>query len=183
MTIENCLTLSMTDLNKNGFFRNRKTVEVINLTKNNGQCLSVGLVIVFDENEKYLTLTHIIETTINETATYRINIVSITSNLGNGSVLYFVCPLTEKYCRKLFYNRGKFMHREATGILYKQQKRKQFISHAFYLSKDQRNEPDTKYFKKYYKGNFTKRYFQILLRTSHSEVVDVYRELNGKLKL
>jgi hypothetical protein len=183
MTIENCLTLSITDLNKNGFFRNRKTVEVINLTKNNGQCLSVDLVIVFDENEKYLTLSHTIETTINKTETYRINIVSIASNIGNGSVLYFVCPLTAKCCRKLYYHRGKFMHREATGILYEQQKRKQFISHAFYLSKDQRNEPNTKYFKKYYKGNFTKRYLQILLRTSHSEVVDVYRELSGKLKL
>lgn len=75
MTIENCLTLSITDLNKNGLFKNSNTVEVINLTKNNGQCLSVGLVIVFDENEKYLTLTHIIETTKNKTETYRINIV------------------------------------------------------------------------------------------------------------
>lgn len=179
MTIENCLTLSITDLKKKGFFRNRNTVEVINLRKDNGLYLRIDVEIVLDGNEKHLTLTHTSETEINITVNYRISMISIPSNIGKGFVTYFVCPSTGKHCRKLYSCGGKFLHRDVTGLLYAQQAKKQPISCAYYLSKEQRNEPNTKYFKKYYKGDFTKRYFRILLGTSHSEVVDVYRELTG----
>jgi hypothetical protein len=54
-----------------------------------------------------------------------------------------------------------FKHRKATRLLYEQQTKKQHISDAGYLTTEQRNEPNTKNFKKYYKGYHTKRYFQI----------------------
>lgn len=53
--------------------------------------------------------------------------------------------------------------------------KKQSISYAFYLNNEQRNEPNTKNFRKHYKGKMTKRYFQILIRTSNSEVIDAYK--------
>lgn len=183
MTRENCLILSITDLKKKGFFRNHKTVEVINLKKNNGQDLSVDVDIVFHENEKYLTLTHIIETPINKIVRYKISMISIPSNIGKGFVTFFVCPSTGQHCRKLYSCGGKFLHRDLTGLLYAQQAKKQPISYALYLNQEQRNEPNTKNFRKYYKGQMTKRYFRILLRTSNSEVVDAYRECIGNRNL
>lgn len=175
MTLENCLTITIADLKKKGFFNNRKTVEVFNLTKNNGLCLSVNIEIFSDENEKYLTLTHISEKELEKTVSYKISMISFPSNIGNGFVIYFVCPSTGKHCRKLYSCGGKFVHRDATGLLYAQQIRKQPLSCAGYLTIEQRNEPHTrKYFRKYYKGQMTKRYYKILLRTSHSEVIDAY---------
>ena len=114
---------------------------------------------------------------INKTESYKINIITIPSNLGNGVVMYLICPKTGKHCRKLFSCGGKFLHREAIGLPYEQQAKKTPISYAFYLNDKQRNEPNTKNFKKYYKGEMTKRYFRILLRTSNSEVIDAYKEI------
>lgn len=176
MTLENCLTISTSDLKKKGFFNNPRTVDIFNLTKNDGQCLSVDVEIILFENEKYLKFTHSIETEINKKVSYIVKLISIPSNIGNGFVTYFVCPRTGKHSRKLYSCGGKFQHRDATGLLYAQQVKKQPISYAFYLTPEQRNEPNTKHFKKYYNGDYTKRYFKILLRTSHSEVVDAFRE-------
>jgi hypothetical protein len=176
MTIENCLTISITDLKEKGFLKKRKTVAVLNLTNNNDLCLSVDVEIILNETEKYLILTHTSETEINKTVRYKVSLVSIHSNLG-GFIMYFVCPITGKHCRKLYYSGKTFQHRDATGLLYAQQAKKQPISYANYLSEEQRNEPNTKYFKKYYKGNYTKRYFRIVIKTSHSEVIDAYKEM------
>nr|WP_315198250.1 hypothetical protein [uncultured Flavobacterium sp.] len=176
MTLENCLTISTTELKKKGFFNNRKTVEVINVTKN-GLCISLNIESISDENGKYLILTHTSETEINKTVSYKVRIISIPSNIGDGFVKYFVCPTTGKHCRKLYYSRQIFQHRDATGLLYAQQAKRQPISYAFYLSAEQRNEPYTKYFKKTYQGENTKRYSSILLKTSHSEVIDAYKKM------
>lgn len=175
MTLENCLTISITDLKKKGFFNNHKTVEVFNLSKNNGLNLSVKVEFLLDEAEKYLTLTHISEIELDKTLCYTVKFISIPSNI-NGFVTYFVCPNTGKHCRKLYSCGGKFQHRDAIGLLYAQQAKKQPISYAYYLSEEQRNKPNSKYFKKVYKGNYTKKYFKILLRTSHSEFIDAYRD-------
>jgi hypothetical protein len=176
MTLENCLTISITDLKKKSFFNNHRTVEIFNLTKNNAFCLIVKVELILAENERYLKFTHISETEINKIVSYKVNMISIASNIGNGYVTYFVCPNTGKHCRKLYNCGSTFQHRQSTGLMYAQQAIKQPISCAYYLSNEQRNEPNTKYFKKYYKGNYTKRYFRILLRTSNSEVIDAYRD-------
>lgn len=50
---------------------------------------------------------------------YTINLAEIPSNLGRGSILYFICPETFQYCRKLylaygsprFYSRGAYSRR------------------------------------------------------------------------
>lgn len=181
MILENCLTISIADLKKKGFLNNRKKVDVFNLSKNNGLCLSVNVEFIIEETENYLNLTHNSETELDKTVSYKINLNSIPSNIGNGFITYFVCPSTGKNCRKLYSYGGKFQHRDATGLLYAQQAKKQPISYAFYLSAEQRNEPNTKYFNKNYKGDYTKRYFRIMIKTSHSEVIDAYnKKLNRR---
>lgn len=42
----------------------------------------------------------------------------IASNLGKGSLWYFVCPLTQKRCRKLYFIAGNFVHRAAYKHVY-----------------------------------------------------------------
>lgn len=175
MTIENCLTISIKDLKRKGLFNHAKTDSTLNWTKENKIFYCVGVEVFSFKNKKHLRLTH--ENLKNETEKYRINIITIPSNIGNGEVMYFVCPQTGKHCRKLFSCGNRFQHREAIGLLYEQQVRKEPVSYAFYLNEEQRNEPNTKNFRKYYKGKMTKRYFQILLRTSNSEVIDAYRKI------
>lgn len=178
MTLESCLTVSITDLTKKRLFTKPNTVSVISLSKNNEQFLSLNVVFILDK--RIITFTHTNDTAIDKTVTHKISIASIPSNIGDGFIKYFVCPITGKYCRKLYYHKMSFMHREATGLLYEQQTKKQPISFAGYLTTEQRNEPNKKHFKKYYKGDFTHRYFRILLRISHSEVIDAYKK--GLLK-
>jgi hypothetical protein len=53
---------------------------------------------------------------------YKVNIVTMPSNLGKGNVLYFICPLTNQRCRKLHLINGKFMHRSTlSNPLYSKQ--------------------------------------------------------------
>lgn len=100
MTIERCMTISITDLNKKSFLNNSKTVSVMSWTKDNELYLSVDVEMFIDKNERNIILTHKNKNTKNETETYKVSIISIPSNLGNGLILYFVCPKTGKYCRK-----------------------------------------------------------------------------------
>lgn len=175
MTLENCFTISIKDLKRKGLFNDPKTDSVLNWTKDNELYYSVSVEYFECKNKKHIYLTQ--KNTKTETKKYRINITTIPSNIGNGVVMNFVCPITGKHCRKLYSCGGKFLHREATGLLYEQQARKEPVSYAFYLNEEQRNIPNTKNFRKYYKGKMTKRYFQILLRTSNSEVIDAYRKI------
>jgi hypothetical protein len=176
MTLENCLFISITDLNKKGFFNLSKGDTLIDLKNNIGDCFKVAAEFETNENEKFVKFTILNETLLYNVVVHKISIVFLPSNVGNGFVKYFVCPITGKYCRKLYYHRRSFVHRQATDLLYEQQTKKRPISLAGYLTPEQRNEPNTKNFRKYYKGNMTKRYFGILLRTSHSEVIDVYKK-------
>jgi hypothetical protein len=42
---------------------------------------------------------------------YDIQLTSIPSNLGKGSIWFFICPLKLKRCSKLHLINGSFMHR------------------------------------------------------------------------
>lgn len=56
------------------------------------------------DTERYLLLeyTHT-DYEGNKTAlSYRVNIIALTSNLGKGQVLFMICPVSGRYCRKLF---------------------------------------------------------------------------------
>lgn len=180
MTLENCSFISITNLTKKGVFNNSLII-TLGLTKNNEHFLSLNAEFIVGKNENFIVFTYLNNTERDNCLTQKIKVALIPSNIGNGFVKYFICPVTGKYCRKLYYHKMSFKHREATGLLYEQQTKKQPISLAGYLTTEQRNEPNTKNFKKYYKGDMTKRYFRILLKTSHSEVVDAYRK--GMLKI
>ena len=100
---------------------------------------------------------------------YRVQLVSIPSNLGNGIVWIFVCPHTKKRCRKLYLGDTYFYHRSTfRGCMYE----KQTQSHStrkLHKQFDKLQSADeayeqiyTKHFKKYYRGKPTKRYLKLL---------------------
>lgn len=62
----------------------------------------------------------------NEPLKYEVRLTSVPSNLGNGLIWYFICPITNKRCRKLYLIGKYFFHREAfTGCMYESQARSQ----------------------------------------------------------
>ena len=104
-----------------------------------------------------------------EPRNYRVNLVSVPSNLGIGVVWYFECPETEKRCRKLYSIGGYFLHREAfKGALYESQtqsKKYRELDKTFgaYFKLDESHEQlYKKHFKKTYNGKPTKRYLQLI---------------------
>lgn len=120
---------------------------------------------------------------------YRVLLVSIPSNIGNGQIWYFVCPKTLKKCRKLYLVDGFFLHREAVkGCLYETQRRskkEREIEKYFgdYFKKDKNYELlYSKHFKKYYNGRPTKRYSKILKEIKEAEKIS-YEDILSALML
>lgn len=101
------------------------------------------------------------------------------SNLGNGDIWYFLCPVTKKRCRKLYSIGGYFLHREAfNSCMYESQ------THSkYYRSLDKRfggvfkqerlyEELYSKHFKKFYNGKPTKRYIKIMQEIEKTETIN-----------
>lgn len=100
---------------------------------------------------------------------YKIQLVSMPSNLGKGEIWYFLCPVTKKRCRKLYSIGGYFLHREAfNGCMYESQTHskhyRNFDKQFGGIFKRERlyEELYSKHFKKFYKGKPTKRYIKIM---------------------
>jgi len=107
---------------------------------------------------------------------YKVKLVSMPSNLGKGKIWYFLCPQTNKRCRKLYSIGGYFLHREAfNGCMYecqKQSKNWRQLGKAFgsyFESEKCYDEIYSKHFKKYYNGKPTKRYLRLLNQINKEE--------------
>ena len=110
---------------------------------------------------------------------YKVEIISIPSNLGKGEVLYFLCPRTYKKCRKLYQVQTYFYHREAfNDCMYECQTQAKKIralngTLGAYFKVDQFYEQlYKKNFKKYYVGKPTKRYLQLMKQIKKAESID-----------
>ncbi len=100
---------------------------------------------------------------------YKVKIVSIPSNLGKGIIWYFLCPQTNKRCRKLYSIGGYFLHREAfNGCMYESQTHSKNwrqmgkVFGSYFESDKCYDEIYSKHFKKYYNGKPTKRYLKLM---------------------
>ena len=116
-----------------------------------------------------------------EPRNYKIQLVSIPSNLGKGNIWYFLCPETNKRCRKLYLIGGYFLHREAfKGCMYEtqtQSKRYRQLDKTFgahLKSDDLYSQLYQKHFKKFYAGKPTKRYLRIMKQIQKVENIEYY---------
>jgi hypothetical protein len=106
---------------------------------------------------------------------YRIQLISIPSNLGKGIVWFFICPSTGKVCRKLYLADKHFVSRFAfINAMYEQQTKShkaRNLDKVFGCFKaDELHEKiNSKHFKTHYADKPTKRYLRLLKRIKQSE--------------
>jgi len=109
---------------------------------------------------------------------YKVMLESMPSNLGKGKMWYFLCPSTNKRCRKLYSISGYFLHREAfNGCMYESQTQtkkwremERVYGASFDIEKLYR-ELSKKHFKKFYKGKPTKRYVKLKEKIRQAESI------------
>ncbi|WP_209399816.1 hypothetical protein [Pseudozobellia sp. WGM2] len=121
----------------------------------------------------------------NKPRNYRIELVTLPSNIGNGKIWYFLCPNTNKRCRKLYSIGGYFLHREAfKGCMYDSQtKSKKWrnmekVYGAYFDSEKCYEQLYKKHFKKFYSGKPTKRYLKlkgVIERAERIPIDDIHR--------
>lgn len=133
----------------------------ITWSRNGNKTGCISITVNFNQENPYLELDYKFN---GEPQKYKVPIVSIPSNLGNGLVYYFQCPFTEKQCRKL-YSIGKlFLHREAAkGYFYEKQT---YSAKSKYLNRlfdgiEAREKIYHKYFKRFYNERPTKKYLKL----------------------
>lgn len=132
------------------------------------------------ENEKYLRVMYITtDRQGNKTNyDYKIQLVSVPSNLGKGQVLYFRCPRTGKRARVLYstYGNDLFLHREyykdhyGKRLFYNSQRAaKEWYNNTMYFNAKRRKENFETYlhtfkqWKRTYRGKETKHFKKLRL--------------------
>lgn len=96
----------------------------------------------------------------------QVEVTAIKSNLGKGLVYYFICPLTAIRCRELYYlpQRNQLVHRTQIRAYYQSQMSYYYFGRykALQTEREIQREIQKKHFKKFYKGQITKRYKYLL---------------------
>lgn len=118
-----------------------------------------------------------------EPRNYKVSLVSMPSNLGKGLIWYFLCPETNKRCRKLYLIGGYFLHREAfNGCMYETQTQSKKYRQldktlgAYFKTDDLYSQLYKKHFKKTYAGKPTKKYLRIMEQIRKAESIP-YHEI------
>jgi len=114
---------------------------------------------------------------------YKVYLTSTPSNLNRGEIWYFICPQTNKRCRKLYSIGGYFLHREAfNGCMYETQTQSKKYRQmdktlgAYFKTDKLYSELYKKHFKKAYAGKPTKKYLRIMEQLQKAEIID-YRDI------
>lgn len=144
---------------------------------------SGNIIVSTDLDNKYVEFRY---TSSGRPIDYRINLVSLPSNLGIGEVWYFICPITTKRCRTLyeygdyFYSRLAFdspiysSQIESKNIRGWQRSMRTLSLRDEFLAK--------KYSRTLYNGKFTRRYERILRRENKLDYGPVRRMLDSMTK-
>lgn len=109
---------------------------------------------------------------------YIVRLVSVPSNLGKGLIWYFLCPQTNKRCRKLYSIGGYFLHREAfSGCMYDCQTKSKYYRKLdrmlgpYFRINRLYEQLHSKHFKTHYAGKPTKRYLRIKGQIQRAEQI------------
>lgn len=160
------LQISITQLKELGYLNAEQIKGGTISWSSNGNKIGGISIQVNTQSQPYIELDYSYR---NEPKKYRVYLTSIKSNLNKGEILYFLCPYTNKHCRKLYLIGGNFLHREALkGGMYESQtksKRKRQLDKligAIFNCETLYNEANKMHFKRTYAGKPTKRYLQIM---------------------
>lgn len=152
----------------------------ITWSRNGSQTSSISIKVNTHSEQPYIELDYKYR---DEPRNYKVRLVSLPSNLGKGLIWYFLCPHTNKRCRKLYSIGGYFLHREAfNGCMYETQTQSKKYRQldktlgAYFKSDNLYSELYKKNFKKTYAGKPTKRYLRIMEQIQRAESVP-YHEI------
>jgi hypothetical protein len=152
----------------------------ITWSRNGSQTSSISIKVNTHSEQPYIELDYKYR---DEPRNYKVRLVSLPSNLGKGLIWYFLCPHTNKRCRKLYSIGGYFLHREAfDGCMYETQAQSKKYRQldktlgAYFEIDTLYSELYKKNFKKTYAGKPTKRYLRIMEQIQKAESVP-YHEI------
>ena len=166
-------TVRISFLAKHGYFKpNQIQTGTINWNKNGKVTGSIIIEVNTYAKNPYLELNY----NCNEAQIkYRVQLVSAPSNLGKGVVWHFICPKTDKRCRKLHLFNGYFYHRSACGGgMYESQTQSKYYRAldktlgVQFRSEHLHEQLYKKHFKKQYAGKPTKKYLKIMQQLQRS---------------
>jgi hypothetical protein len=153
---------------------------IVTWSSNGNQRGSISIKVNTKSEQTYIELDYKYR---DEPRNYKLYLTSTPSNLDKGKIWYFLCPHTNKRCRKLYLIGGYFLHREAfKNCMYQSQietKRYRQIDKtfgAYFKSEELYSELHKKHFKKTYAGMPTKRYLRIIKQIEQAEKID-YRDI------
>jgi hypothetical protein len=163
---DRCTTLQLSYLKKIGMLDHSMSSSVFwSYTESGEHAASIG---VRSEITGHAKTIHLKYTSNGEPIEYSVKLRSVESNLGNGVVWYFECPVTGLLCRKL-YGIGKyFLHRKAYKHVYyysqdysRSFQKENQVLFALLKSDKLYKEVLQKYYKRSYNGKLTKRYIRL----------------------
>ena len=156
----------------------------ITWSRNGSQTGSISIKVNTHSEQPYIELDYKYR---DEPRNYKVSLVSKPSNLGKGLIWYFLCPQTNKRCRKLYSIGGYFLHREAfNGCMYETQTQSKKYRQldktlgAYFKSDNLYSELYKKNFKKTYAGKPTKRYLKLTQQIQRAESIP-YHEIERAL--
>ena len=180
-------TVSITFLTKHGYLKpNQLKVGSVHWSRNGENIGSISIRVCTHSENLFLEFDY----KCNQVPIkYKVQLVSVPSNLGKGVIWYFVCPRTGKRCRKLYLADTYFYHREAfKGCMYEKQtqsKKSRYLDKMIgaYFKTDQLFEQlYKKHFKKQYAGKPTKKYLKLTQQIQRAESIP-YLTIEGALLL
>jgi hypothetical protein len=178
-------TISITFLVKQGFLNpNQIQSKLLNWTINGNKTGSIFIIVDTHCEQPYIELQYKCnEVPIN----YRVNLITIPSNLGKGVIWFFLCPQTNKRCRKLYLIDTYFYHRSAfRGCMYEKQTKSKYYRYldktfgTYFKSDELYKQLHSKYFKTHYSGRPTKKYLRIIEQINKAENIP-YSEFEKQL--
>ncbi len=171
------LQLNITRLKKWGYLDdNQVKTGTITWSRNGSKTGSISI--------KVNTLYHTPQIELNysfrdEPRRYKLDLVSLPSNLGKGEIWYFLCPHTGKRCRILYSVDGYFFHRSAfKGVMYEKQtfskkwRQIECVFGAYFDCEKYYRQIHAKHFTKYYKGKPTKKYLKLMAKIEEADRID-----------
>lgn len=163
--LDDLVSISTSSLSGAGMFKESGGTGIIKIKMGNRVQMRIAFKISLSLHSPYILF--LIEFN-GYTIDFFVNLVKTPSNLGVGYIYYFVCPVSNKRCKKLFLFNNRLMGRNSIDGCYKSQtySKKDRDIHKFienyYLDDEIWKEIYSKYFKTYYKGIPTKRYNKLL---------------------
>lgn len=184
ITVDEATKLDISYLLKYQYIQKGNKV-IFNLSWTNGSIISCES--VYNTNDIYLRLSYSVtnkQTNEKKDFDYKIYIAKLKSNLGKGEVLFFCCPESKRYCRKLFmcYGYQKFKHRLEYNnrIYYKTQNisKVQLNDNRYFAIDKKINKFNNMRATLNYKGKETKRHIHTIKLLNKKAEIDNLRNID-----